>query len=65
MLRMKNLPVKVLGKWTLEGKITVKAAKASASAIKAIEAAGGSIELSEWTAETEPKAEEKTEELVK
>jgi large subunit ribosomal protein L15 len=45
MLGSKNFPVKVLGKGKLTKSLTVKAAAFSASAKKAIEAAGGKTEI--------------------
>ena len=45
IIKKQHSGVKVLGKGTLERKLTVKVAKASAEAIKQIEALGGSIEV--------------------
>lgn len=45
LVRKKNQPVKILGKGELKKALTVKAHAFSASAQKAIEAAGGKIEM--------------------
>lgn len=45
ILRKKKLPLKVLGKGELKKKLTVKADAVSEGARKAIEAAGGKIEI--------------------
>lgn len=45
ILRKKKLPLKVLGKGTLKKKLTVKADAVSEGARKAIEAAGGKVEI--------------------
>ena len=45
LVRKKNQPIKVLGKGELKKALTVKAHAFSASAQKAIEAAGGKIEV--------------------
>lgn len=51
MLRMKNAPVKVLWKWEISGAIDVKVAKVSATAVAAIEKAGGTVEQLELVEE--------------
>jgi large subunit ribosomal protein L15 len=63
MLRMKNAPVKLLGDGELSWALTVKVAKASATAIEAVKKAGWSVELlEEWAvAEEKTQAPEKTE----
>lgn len=45
LIRKKRLPYKILGKGKLEKSITVKANKFSETAKKAIEAAGGKVEI--------------------
>lgn len=45
LLKRKNLPLKLLAKGELKAKVQVKVQKASEAAKKAIEKAGGSIEL--------------------
>ncbi|MCH2188771.1 50S ribosomal protein L15 [Candidatus Gracilibacteria bacterium] len=45
VVRNKRLPVKLLGKGALKSKVKIVVAKASESAQKAVEKAGGSIEI--------------------
>ena len=45
LIRKKQLPVKLLGSWELKANITVKVNHASETAKKAVEKAGGSVEI--------------------
>jgi len=62
VVRNKNLPVKLLGSWELKAKINVVVDAASASAIAAVEKAGGKITLLGQKQEETNKKEENTEE---
>jgi large subunit ribosomal protein L15 len=67
MISNKNLPVKLLGKGELKTKVKVVVEAASQSAVTAVEAAGGKIEVLS-AAEVETKTQEEktpTEEKAK
>ncbi|GHF98772.1 50S ribosomal protein L15 [Deinococcus piscis] len=57
LVRRKNRPVKLLGSGELSRAVTVRVDAASASAIRAVEAAGGRVELNQAQAGETEKAE--------
>lgn len=57
LVRRKNRPVKLLGSGELSRAVTVRVDAASASAVRAVEAAGGRVELTQAQAGETEKAE--------
>lgn len=53
LVRRKSRPVKLLGSGEISRAVNVKVDAASASAVKAVEAAGGKVQLNQAEAETE------------